>query len=147
MKKNKIFSEYEPIPHLHWVRIRVTREFRCGEIIEEKLWMGLRTEIKMKYDWYFRYRAALLQILYPKFYVQLEHAIYPATGDQLKIILQNKLKATERKISQYEKHIEKVTKEWLSLLPHTEDTGYKMMIEKIEKLKQRKSNLEREINV
>lgn len=149
MYKGKVnmLNQYEPKPHLHWVRIKVTPEFKYGEVIEEILWMDLRTEIKMKYNWYFKYRAALLQVKYPKYYVELEHAIYPAStkNEQLKFILQNKLKATERKISQHKNHIKKVIKEWLSLIPYTEDYGYKIMVEKIKGLEQRKEYLLKEI--
>jgi len=42
-------------------------------ILESKCWDGMRYDTRLKFDWYFRYRAALLQIKYPRAVVELYH--------------------------------------------------------------------------
>ena len=50
---------------VHWYIVKVLNDKR--EVVECLKWSGLKWELRIKYDWYFKYRAALLQIKYPRF--------------------------------------------------------------------------------
>lgn len=56
------------IDSLFWFRIKVYTK-RGGEMVETLYWELLPFEVRMKWDWYFKYRAALLQVKYPRFVV------------------------------------------------------------------------------
>ena len=54
---------------LHWVRIKV-KSNHYRETVEQLYWDRLPFNLRMKYNWYFKYRAALLQVKYPKYEVE-----------------------------------------------------------------------------
>lgn len=53
---------------LFWYRINVVTK-RGGDRVESLYWELLPWEVRIKWDWYFKYRAALLQVKYPRFIV------------------------------------------------------------------------------
>ena len=54
---------------VHWVLIEVCKKY--GDKVEFIKWSDLPFSVRNKWDWYFKYRAALLQVKYPKYYVQM----------------------------------------------------------------------------
>ena len=42
-----------------------------GKLVENHTWENLSYQMISKWEWYFKYRAALLQIKYPKYWVKL----------------------------------------------------------------------------
>jgi hypothetical protein len=56
---------------VHWVKIYAAeKQGQCDNKIV-LLWQQLPFELRTKYDWYFKYRAALLQVQYPRWYVTM----------------------------------------------------------------------------
>ncbi len=56
----------------HTCNRRITVKERYGrDPIETFEWLDMRAQIVIKWDWYFKYRAALLQVKYPRYLVQL----------------------------------------------------------------------------
>lgn len=49
---------------VHYVIIKVYGSHR--EIVEVMRWDGLPFGTRTRFDWYFKYRAALLQVKYPR---------------------------------------------------------------------------------
>jgi hypothetical protein len=117
---------------VHYYNIKVVDDKRT--IVESKCWKGLRWELRIKYDWYFKYRAALFQVKYPRYDVNCFWGHEPAEGKTLKQILQSKISAKKRKITEYKNKLEAGKKEWNSLFSIEDDPDYKRVVDKINKL-------------
>lgn len=117
---------------VHWFTIKVINHRR--EIVEFLSWSGLKWELRLKYDWYFKYRAALLQVKYPKFEVQTYWGKEMATGKTLEEIRQAKIRAKKSKITEYKNKLKKAELNWSSLFPIEDDIDYKKAVEKINRL-------------
>jgi hypothetical protein len=83
---------------VHWFNIKVIDNKR--EIVEFISWSGMKWELRLKYDWYFKYRAALLQVKYPKFEVKIYWGNEPATGKNLEEIKRGKIRAKKSKLTE-----------------------------------------------
>jgi hypothetical protein len=117
---------------VHWFNIKVINNRR--ELVEFLSWSGLKWELRLKYDWYFKYRAALLQVKHPKFEVQTYWGNEPATGKTLEEIRNAKIRAKKSKITQYKNKLEKAKISWSSLFPIEDDIDYQRAVEKIKRL-------------
>lgn len=117
---------------VHWFNIKVINNKR--EIVEFLSWSGLKWDLRLKYDWYFKYRSALLQVKYPKFEVQTFWGNEPATGKTLEEIRTAKIRAKKSKITGYKNKLEKAKQNWSSLFPIEDDINYQRAIEKIKRL-------------
>ena len=117
---------------VHWFTIKVINSNR--EIVEFLSWSGLKWESRLKYDWYFKYRAALLQVKYPKFEVTTYWGNEPATGKTAEEIRSAKIRAKKSKITEYKNKLEKAKANWSSLFPIEDDNQYKRAVEKIKRL-------------
>ena len=116
---------------VHWFNIKVINK---REIVEFQSWSGLKWKLRLKYDWYFKYRAALLQVKYPKFEVQTYWGNEPATGKTLEEIRNAKIRAKKSKITEYKNKLEKAKTTWSSLFPIEGDIDYQRAVEKINRL-------------
>ncbi len=83
--------EFEFKPRSHWVSIRAFSRFGNGDLLENLYWGNMRFEIRTKYNRYFKYRAALMQVKYPKAHIDLQLGNQQPTGKTLVQILSNKL--------------------------------------------------------
>ncbi len=83
-------------------------KYHNGNIIEEYKWEGYKLDQFMKWEWYFRYRACLLQIKYPKNLVRFVK-IRKEEKDNFKI-LQEDIQHLKNRISAKKGVITKVTK-------------------------------------
>jgi len=117
---------------VHWYSIKVIDQNRT--IVEFLSWSGLKWDLRLKYNWYFRYRAALLQVKYPRFEVQVYWGNEPATGKTLEEIRQSKLKAKKAKITGYKNKLEKAKANWSSIFPIEDDVDYQRAVDKISRL-------------
>jgi len=117
---------------VHFYNIKVRNNKR--EIIEVLSWSGLSWELRIKYDWYFKYRAALLQVKYPKFYVESIWGNELPNQKTFEQIRNNKIKSKKAKITEYKNKLKLAELNWNSLFPIEEDLYYQKAIEKIEKL-------------
>jgi hypothetical protein len=117
---------------VHWYNIKVMNNKR--EVVEFLFWSGLRWELRIKYNWYFQYRAALLQVKYPKFEINSYWGNEPAKGKTLEEIRENKIRAKKSKITEYKNKLKKAELNWSSLFPIEEDIDYKKAVEKIKRM-------------
>jgi hypothetical protein len=127
--KEIINSVYDVV---HWFNIKVINQKR--ETVEFLSWSGLKWELRLKYDWYFKYRAALLQVKYPRFEVQTYWGNEPATGKTLEEIRQGKIRSKKSKITEYKNKLKKAESNWVSLFPIEDDISYQKAVEKINRL-------------
>ena len=114
---------------VHYFNIKVLNQKR--ELVEFLSWSGLKWHLRIKYDWYFKYRSALLQVKYPKFTVDTCWGNEPAQGKTLEQIRQNKIRAKKSKITEYKNKLQKVKDNWSCLFPIQEDINYNKALTKI----------------
>lgn len=129
-KQSEFSSSVDDV--VHWYNIKVINNKR--DIVEFYSWSGLRWELRIKYNWYFRYRAALLQVKYPKFEVQTFWGNELATGKTLEEIRQSKIRSKKSKITEYKNKLKKAELSWSSLFPIEDDIDYQRAVEKIKQL-------------
>jgi hypothetical protein len=91
-------------------------------------------ELRLKYDWYFKYRAALLQVKYPKYIVECIWGNEPAQGRTLQQIRESKIRAKKAKTSELNNKIIIAKKNWARLFPIEDDILYQKAIAKIGRL-------------
>lgn len=109
---------------------------------------GLTFQILMKYDWYFRYLAAMQQVKTPKFFVQIEKIEYIVENkEEVKLKhLKNNLKSAMGNLTKNINAMERIKRNWSELFPYYEDIYYQKAVNKIEKYKSKVIEIENEIN-
>lgn len=107
---------------VHWYSIKVLDSKR--NVIEFLSWSNMKWELRLKYNWYFIYRAALLQVKYPKHSVESYWGNEPAKGKTLDEILQSKIRAKKSKITEYKNKLQKFKDAYNSLFPIEQDKDY-----------------------
>ncbi len=131
------------INRVHWVSI-VVRDKRggLGKVVEFLKWDDMQFDLRMKYDWYFKYRAALLQVKYPKYIVDFASGNNPAKEKSLEFIQMNerkkKITALKTKISKSKSKLDAFTKEfhaycasYKELFPIKDQPEFKKYVESI----------------
>lgn len=123
---------YDVTDVVHWYTIKVIDNHR--NVIECLCWSKLPWEVRTKWAWYFKYRAALLQVKYPRFNVESYWGHEPAQGKGLEQIVKNKIKAKKAKVTEYKNKLELAKKTWNFLFPIEQDESYIKAVQKINKL-------------
>lgn len=104
--------------------------------IEVKVWDDMLWNVRIKWDWYFKYRAALYQVQNPKAVIEVTWGNYPASNKRsIEQICKNKLIAKKRKLSTYINKLETYKSSWNSLFEIDQDPIYNQACKKIEKIK------------
>jgi hypothetical protein len=129
---------------VHYYIIKVY-EVHGVDPVEILHWKDLRWDLRLKYDWYFTYRAALLQVKYPKYRVDCKWGHEEAKEKALKQLLINKERAKRGKITEIQNKIQKAAANWCNLFPIEDDIIYKKAILKLERLKQELAELQNQL--
>ncbi|MDP2188545.1 MAG: hypothetical protein Q8J69_07670 [Sphingobacteriaceae bacterium] len=129
----------------YWFKIKVI-QIKGRDIIDGIHWQGLRWELRMKYDWYFKYRAALLQVKYPRAEVQCFWGNQPAEGKTLQHILKTKIQAKRAQITKITNKMEAAKQKWNQLFPIEDEEDWKKATAKLAKLKFELLQLENDAN-
>lgn len=130
---------------LFWYKISVKP--RQGlDPIKTLIWSDLPFELRTKYEWYFRYRAALLQVQYPKMHVQIDFGSSEGSAVQKANSMKNLIVKRKAQVTEWTSKIEKAKKHWNSLFPIEEDIYYKRAIAKLEKVEFELKELEEQYN-
>lgn len=119
---------------------------RQRNLIECLQWTDMRYEIRLKWDWYFRYRAALLQVKYPRCEVQTFFGSEEPSRRTQQQILLNKARAKQRKLTQYKNLLGHARKDWNSLFPIEEDLLFQKAINKIQTLETELKTLQNQLS-
>jgi len=117
---------------VHYYSIKVYDDKR--NLIEFFLWSGMKWNIRIKYDWYFNYRAALLQVKYPKYKILTSMGNEPASFKTLLEIKNSKIIRKKAKITELKNKLKKAIDKWDCLFPIEEDIFYQQAVKKIAKL-------------
>ena len=126
---------------IHWVNI--TSQTKHNGDFEEILSWKVPWRLRLKYDWYFKYRAALLQVQNPKKIINFTWGNYIEISDKERgeISLRNRIIGKKRKITEFENKVKIVEKEWCELFPITKDLIYIKVIKKINRYKKELNKL------
>ena len=127
---------------LFWYSITVKEKPGDYPVIEHMMWTELPFNTRIKFDWYFRYRAALLQIKYPKFIVSQDWGSQPMNKQQEVQSNKNKIRAKKGKITEMERKLELAKKTWTEIFPIEEDPLFLQAVAKIDRLKHELKQLE-----
>lgn len=118
---------------VYWCGIRVL-EKHGGKRLEVLKWDNLRFELQVKYQWYFRYRAALLQVKYPRAIVELTTGDKKPDAHRAVHLAHNRLRARKAKVTEFNNKLDKLKESWNSLFPLEEDPKFNLVQQKIEGL-------------
>lgn len=123
------------LENVHWVTIKVKQTHQAT--IEDYLlilkWDNLPWAVRTKWNWYFRYRAALAQVHHPRCIVEFSWGNQPAQGKQLKQIRKERLSRAKAAVTKIKNQLAGAVREWNSLFPIEEDNAYKKAIAKMER--------------
>lgn len=125
---------YRP-PSVFNVYLKVRTKRANGENIAFHKWEDLTLQLLVRYDWYFKYRAALYQVKYPKAFVEYSRFKHEAKGNQLQIALRNRWIAKKRKVTEWTNRIARAEAEYNELFPIEEHKVYIKAVAKLAKLK------------
>jgi hypothetical protein len=118
---------------VHWVLVRVTTKLG-GELVEWIKWEGLPWAVRCKWDWYFKYRAALLQVKYPRYEVQRTWGNAPATGKTLRQLLMQKISAKKGQVTKFRSLLHQARMNWTELFPIEDEPDYRKAVAKVARL-------------
>lgn len=134
---------------VHWVQIKVFTK-RGGDLIERLYWEQLPFAVRVKWDWYFKYRAALLQVKYPKAEVVLlwGHQTGVGVAAHQRVIAAKKaqITKTEKEAAKLCESMQLAAKNWVQLFPIEEHTQYRQARTALAKLNSKLLRLKEELN-
>lgn len=119
---------------VHFVHVQVFTSSNCRELVEHLSWVDLPWHTRMRFDWYFKYRRALLQVKYPKHHTVMKWGHYEPEGDQGLRILRNRIIAKKGKLTEVRNKLQKAIDHWDQLFPIEDDLLYKNAVAKIERI-------------
>lgn len=133
-------------PKKFFYRVEVKTRMYGGETIESLYWDNMTLDQSVKWSWYFRYRAALLQVANPKTYVDISNGPYDPTPKDQADIYRRRLIARKRKITEWNNKLQKAKDTWNELFPIENDHFYKKAVAKIAKDEEDLANLKQIIH-
>lgn len=103
--------------------------------VEKLQWLFFTDKLCKRWKWYFKYRAALLQIKYPKYDVEIKYSTSDVKSQiQEMNIIERKISAKKRKVTEFFNKAEKVKMNHNELFPLEENPIY-LTLKNIEKTK------------
>ena len=129
---------------LHWVSVTCRTKYGYGDMVERLFWDGMEFEMRHKWGWYFRYRECLMQVKYPRYYVEMAWGNYePKEVDEVERVRVNKLRHRRGKVTEIERKLEMARREWDGLFPIEEDVVYRRAVLKLEEVRRQRDVLEK----
>jgi hypothetical protein len=155
MIKSKVFRDEEGnlitiVPKcLHYVAISVLQNGHGSPIIDFLRWKDLPFHVRIKWEWYFRYRAALLKVKYPRSRVLYQWGNYEIESEEEAAIrsLKNRIRAKKGKITEVSNKLKQFETEWTKkyLFPASDQPEHKFLTEKITRVKKDLIELEKQL--
>lgn len=135
----------------HWVKIVAFDPLRRDERIVLR-WGNMAFHQRTKWDWYFKYRSALMQVQHPRWEVEYTWGSEDATGKtyeqiraQMIAIHRGKITRWENKAKALKSIIERMENDHSELWPITENPDYQILMNQmgviVDKLHQLKITL------
>lgn len=130
----KMEPAYDALPDVtHWVVIKV---YTASErkLAVYKHWGNMTLDQRLKWGWYFRYRAARYQVENPRSDVDFMWGSTPKENRE-EINHINKLRSKKAKITEFTNKLAKARDSWTGLFPIEQDSLYQQAAAKVERLK------------
>ena len=125
-------TDFVHIPKAFNVRINVRKNNMGGNIIESLQWFNSTPMHHIRWMWYYKYRAALFQVKYPKHYIEFEQwktIPQEKTNDQLEIhSLKNNIKTCRRMVTKCTNGINGFIEEQKEMLIKDWDNPYYLKV-------------------
>ena len=125
---------------VYWVLISV-RNTKTGDVVKLK-WIDLPWAVRSKWDWYFKYRAALAQVQNPRCLVDYHWGSEQASDSQAAVHRKNVVRAKKGKITEYTNKIARARSEWKQLFPIEQEPFWQRITTKLDRLKAELAELE-----
>lgn len=121
------------------------RPFYASDATMVMIWEGLPFATYSRYKWYFRYRAALIQVQHPKQFVEIRETRQSINAKEAEqILVRNKIVRAKADITKIENAITKYTALYQPTIfePTFQDTiAYKKAADKLDQIKLKLQNL------
>lgn len=136
---------------IFYYRIRLYPKYRALDPTVWLEWKDNNPKRFFRWLWYFKYRAALVQISCPKGEVIVEQGSYLPKSEKEQFEakvqkLKNRISAKKGKITQWRNKISDFENSWNQLFPITEDKSYMKAKEKFFRLQGEYQQLTEEMN-
>jgi hypothetical protein len=115
---------------VHWVKI-ICRTKMAGDVVEVLKWSQLPWHTRLRFDWYFKYRAALLQVKYPQYHVEHHWGNEQPTSVQLAQAQKYALSNARAQVTKIQNAIDKYVANWNSMFPYEDEPDYKKALGKL----------------
>lgn len=132
---------YVPLEFWCWIRAKDHNTQKVYGVME---WRGMTFEQFNKWQWYFRYRWALLQTQYPKLQAEFHSGSCTPTTKTYLNILKNRIKGKKGKITEIQNKLNRAIREWDEIFPIESDPLWPKACEKLSRLKNELLYLENE---
>lgn len=118
----------------YYYSITVYYRYPGGTVLFHKVWEDMPWAVRTKWNWYFRYRAALAQVQNPKSTVEVrEWSLKIKDIEDLIEIQKKSVSSAKGQVTKIENLLEKAEKHWNKIFPISEDILYKKAKEKLAK--------------
>ena len=128
---------------VHWVKI-ICRTKMAGEVIEILKWSQLPWHTRLRFDWYFKYRAALLQVKYPHYHIEHHWGNEEPTAVQIAQAKKYALSNARAQVTKIQNAIDKYVANWNSMFPYHDEPDYKKALGKLTEALLKLKSLEEE---
>lgn len=114
--------------------------------LEKLQWMFFTHEAVTRWKWYFKYRAALLQIKYPKYDVEIKYSTSDMKSTNQEInLLKRRITAKKRKVTEFYNKAEAIRSSYNELFPVEQNPEYSTYKQIYLKKKEELAVLEKEM--
>lgn len=93
------------------VSVRVKRQY--AEHVEKIVWRGMSFQHMQRWEWYFRYREALLRVRYPRHYIEYGVYSYMPAGSESVNMDAHRLALAKRQLTKFRLKIADKREQWL----------------------------------
>jgi hypothetical protein len=118
---------------VYYYVIKVFNKHR--DLIEYLDWSNMPMHTRNQFNWYFKYKAALLQVKYPRYEVVCLWGSEEPKGILAKIMARNRVIAKKRKLTEYTNKLQNAIDTWNELIPIQEHPYWCKVQNKINLLK------------
>lgn len=126
------------IEYRYWVVIKLMTKEHNGDIVQVLRWDELTFAVRLKWDWYFRYRAALLKVQHPKMWVNFSDGNMEYREIPQEELNRKRLIPKKAQLTKWRNLLRQAEQNWTSMFPIEEDEDYIKALCKVK-------NLEKEI--
>lgn len=132
---------------LFWVCIKLYHaKGRAYGITEYIVYENMTFQVRSKWNWYFKYRAALLQVKNPRCLVEISEGRKNPNAKTIVDFLRDKIIGKKRTITKFKNRLIEYEKTWDSLFPIEDDDSYDLAKAKIRRLENELVELEKQMS-